>query len=98
MTAERIVEACEIYLEGFKASGWRPGRLDDESMRATASALGNGLCAPHVAWMVLETIALARAGRLEKAFRWLGFIQGWLWTQGWFSIDTLKRHNMPGGS
>lgn len=35
--------------------------------------------------------------RLEKKFRWLGFIQGVLWAEGIVSLDQLKRANMPNG-
>jgi hypothetical protein len=29
----------------------------------------------------------------EKAHRWLGFVQGVLWTQGIFTIDQLRDDN-----
>lgn len=54
----------------------------------------NGLPVGHALWMVGETIAFCEQNRMEKAFRWLGFIQGVLWTQGIHSIDELKEHNM----
>lgn len=33
--------------------------------------------------------------RLDKAFRWLGFIQGCLWTHAVYTLDELKDHNRP---
>ena len=36
-----------------------------------------------------------RLGRIEKAHRWLGFIQGILWQSGNFTIDQLANHNRP---
>lgn len=33
--------------------------------------------------------------RLEKAMRWLGFIQGALWLNGDFTLDELRDHNRP---
>ena len=33
--------------------------------------------------------------KFEKKLRWLGFIQGVLWCYGEFSLDELKRMNMP---
>ena len=58
-----------------------------------------GICGPiekleHVRWMVAETLTWP-AERLEKKFRWLGFIQGVLWAEGVASVDTLKKMNMP---
>lgn len=47
----------------------------------------------HVRWMCLEIPQLVAAGRLEKAGRWLGFVQGILWANGYMSIDALKDDN-----
>ncbi|PIP55763.1 MAG: hypothetical protein COX06_01695 [Candidatus Zambryskibacteria bacterium CG22_combo_CG10-13_8_21_14_all_42_17] len=33
--------------------------------------------------------------RMDKVFRWLGFIQGVLWVLQVFSLDDLKNHNRP---
>lgn len=33
--------------------------------------------------------------KIEKAMRWLGFIQGCLMCFGTFSLDDMKKHNMP---
>ncbi len=33
--------------------------------------------------------------RLEKVFRWLGFIQGCLWSFGIYTLDDLKNDNRP---
>lgn len=33
--------------------------------------------------------------RMDKVFRWLGFLQGVLWIQGIYTLDDLKKHNMP---
>lgn len=45
--------------------------------------------------MLPLTMSFAEEGRTEKAFRWLGFIQGVLWAEGVYSIDELKDHNKP---
>ena len=34
-------------------------------------------------------------GRREKAFRWLGFMQGVLYMAGQFTIEELANHNRP---
>jgi hypothetical protein len=48
----------------------------------------------HLRWMVVEASSWS-AERLEKKFRWLGFIQGALWADGLCDIDDLKRMNAP---
>lgn len=49
----------------------------------------------HAAWMtraILDGLASGEMGE-GKAFRWLGFLQGVLWTHGIFKLDDLKTHN-----
>jgi len=31
--------------------------------------------------------------KVEKAMRWVGFIQGWFWSKELFTIDEMKDHN-----
>lgn len=48
----------------------------------------------HLRAMIAQ-VALWPAERIEKKFRWLGFIQGTLWALGLVTIDTLKKQNAP---
>lgn len=47
----------------------------------------------HALWMCRMTRDFLRAGRLAKAYRWIGTIQGILLMNGVFSIAELKEHN-----
>lgn len=47
----------------------------------------------HLRWMIEETRSLLQQGKREKAFRWLGFIQGTLWGMGVARISELKNAN-----
>lgn len=49
----------------------------------------------HVAWAVEQCRLFVAEGRMEKAFRWLGFIQGALWYEGIYSIDELANQSRP---
>lgn len=49
----------------------------------------------HIVDMFPRLRVLIAEGRREKAMRWLGFIQGYLWTEGVCSLEELKRMNMP---
>lgn len=49
----------------------------------------------HAAWMLPEMLDFVEAGRIDKAFRWLGFVQGILWQNGFYSIEELANHNRP---
>lgn len=52
----------------------------------------------HIKSMFPRMREIIAEGRREKAMRWLGFIQGWLWAQGIYSVDELGKHNMPEAS
>ena len=47
----------------------------------------------HLLEMIPKAIQFIYDQRIEKAMRWLGFIQGSLWTHGIFTIEEMKNHN-----
>ena len=49
--------------------------------------------ARHALWMCAEARRFLQGGQREKADRWLGFVQGILWTFGHYSIDDMRGHN-----
>lgn len=52
----------------------------------------------HIQGMGERACKLVDEGRIEKAMRWLGFMQGALWALGVVDLDTLKKMNMPEGA
>ena len=47
----------------------------------------------HCYAMLDEMEGFIRENRMDKTFRWLGFIQGTLWVSGVFTLEELKTHN-----
>lgn len=47
----------------------------------------------HVTWMCETAKGYVLMGDREKAMRWLGFIQGVLWSDNVKSIDDMKEDN-----
>jgi hypothetical protein len=47
----------------------------------------------HVAWMCTQVPTFLALGKVEKAHRWLGFVQGILFLYEVFSLADLKDHN-----
>lgn len=45
---------------------------------------------PHVAGMCITIRTLITAVDDRKAMRWLGFVQGWLWSRGLRTIDEMR--------
>lgn len=82
MTAEKIQKVLDIYERRL---------LKDERERGLKDGPN------HVLEMIPLTREFVIHGRTEKAFRWLGFMQGVLWMSGYYTIDEMKQHNMPEG-
>ena len=49
----------------------------------------------HCHGMLDQIEEFVQQGRTEKAFRWLGFIQGCLWSQRLSTLADLKNDNRP---
>jgi hypothetical protein len=47
----------------------------------------------HARWMCGEILSLLIQGKVEKAERWLCFVQGVLWVNGICSIDEMRDDN-----
>jgi hypothetical protein len=64
--------------------------------RTLASNYGDAsLQLSHLGTMIPKMREMVAVGKREKVFRWLGFMQGVLWANGYFTIDELRAHNMP---
>ena len=53
------------------------------------------LVARHMLWMCEEARQFIAQGRIEKAMRWLGFLQGMFYCHDNFSIEELGNHSRP---
>ena len=49
----------------------------------------------HCHTMLDQMEQFLKDGRRDKVFRWLGFLQGVLWSTGCYTLDELKNHNRP---
>ena len=96
MTSEKIIEAFDDIARTIHARSSNPFmRLVP---RRDPTATGHYARMSHLLWMAGAGVDLVREGRLEKACRWLGFLQGALWWAGIQSIENAKKHNMPAGA
>lgn len=92
MTLDKVKEISEVYraklndkyryLQANKASETTYETIDRERIA-------------HVLYMIDTIQEFCRDGRTEKAMRWLGFMQGVLWTIGVYNLENLKNHCMP---
>lgn len=95
MTDDKIREAVAMVREMLPAAG--PRRLTDDEMSLTLfdGARLQRRVYQHLVFMCEEIPRQLDAGKRDKAFRWLGFLQGAVWSLGLASISELKRSNMP---
>jgi hypothetical protein len=47
----------------------------------------------HCLWMIGEMMVFVENGKIEKAMRWLGFLQACLLLTGHFTLSDLRNHN-----
>ncbi|RJO59537.1 hypothetical protein C4546_01525 [Candidatus Parcubacteria bacterium] len=90
MTPEKVIEVIGIYRQLFV--GRNIGKVDyphDEMLDGLMHDL------EHCHDMLDKIAEFVREGRMEKAFRWLGFVQGVLWASRVYSLTDLKNHNRP---
>jgi hypothetical protein len=52
----------------------------------------------HLLWMCDQITDFLKNDRIEKAMRWLGFLQGCCWMLNISSIEELKAQNAPSGT
>lgn len=90
MTPEKIKQVIQRYREQFVALGIEPKEFPHGEL--VGSSKGT---LEHCSSMLDRMETFVSEGHLEKAFRWLGFIQGCLWMQGVYSLDALKEDNRP---
>jgi len=90
MTPEKVLEVIEVYRQLFLKRGI--GKIDyphDEILDQAEVGL------EHCHGMLDQMIEFVHKGKIEKAFRWLGFVQGVLWTNGIYTLSQLRDHNRP---
>ena len=87
MTKEQVIAALakyEVQLSSSRGAMRWPSENPIHG-RADRSA--------HILWMCSEARKHLEADKVEKAMRWLGFIQGVLWADSFYTIEEMKDDN-----
>lgn len=96
MTPEKVLEVIFRYRAMFEGLGVPKEKLpEDLVLFVFTQHDSEKIMLPHCHAMLDEMEQFVKSGRMEKCFRWLGFIQGVLWARGNFSLNELKNHNRP---
>ena len=87
MTPEQIVDVVARYERDLTGRGVVPDRLPPSLLPSAQTGL------KHALWMCGEVRRQVMAGQVDKAMRWLGFVQGVLWMAGVSTIDSMREDN-----
>ncbi|MBI2062455.1 MAG: hypothetical protein HYT64_02085 [Candidatus Yanofskybacteria bacterium] len=90
MDREKVLKVIRIYREHFKKSG-----IPKKDFPHDQLTNGNESVLAHCHGMLDEMEKFVAEGRMDKVFRWLGFVQGCLWSTGCYDLESLKNHNRP---
>lgn len=90
MTKAKIREVLNIYKEELVRRNFSRHEFShDKTLHSRIDSL------QHVFAMIDKIEEFLEEDRMEKVFRWLGFIQGCLWASGLYTIKELKNHSRP---
>ncbi len=88
MTPDKIREVLAIYKKKFEELNISQKKSADNCLVAS-----NSQCLAHCHAMINQIEIFLNENRLDKSFRWLGFIQGCFWKTGIYTLEELKNHN-----
>ncbi len=90
MDAKKILEVIRMYRSYFTKKGIEAVDFPHNDKPDSSNDILS-----HCYGMLYKMEGFISEGRIEKAFRWLGFIQGCLWSTRQFSLEDLKNHSRP---
>ena len=88
LSREGLIKALDVHERVLKSLG-HEARMLDRFMKAPS----HWQVIQHAMAMCPMMRDLIAAGKLDRANRWLGFLQGLLWTQGLVSVNELRLIN-----
>lgn len=88
MDFEKVKAVLRSYDAHLKELGHEAARCEKPSAPDTRSQLS------HARWMCQEVLSNSEFSE-GKAKRWLGFVQGVLWSTGVRTVEQMKDDNRP---
>lgn len=90
MTADKIRLVLATYRQKFEKMGIPKKEAPYDSFPSS-----DEVCLAHCHDMLDKMEDFLNQGKIEKVFRWLGFIQGCLWRCGIYTINESRDQNRP---
>lgn len=88
MKKEKVQQVIDIYRNKFEELG--VGKVDYPHEELLDSQEHG---AEHCHGMLDKIEGFLKQDRMDKVFRWLGFVQCLLWSQRIYTLDDLMNHN-----
>jgi hypothetical protein len=87
MTEEQVLEVSDKYLDFIKKNKYVAKKHSELECPKSDEAI------EHSAWMLEQIPWFIKEGKIAKAMRWLCFVQGILWREGFTTIEEMKNDN-----
>ncbi|MDO8493379.1 MAG: hypothetical protein Q7S19_02430 [bacterium] len=88
MSKDKVLEAISTYRNYFEGN-----KIEKKSFPHDQHYPTRRQIMMHCHTMLDKMEAFIQEGKMEKTFRWLGFIQGCLWSESIHNLEELKDHN-----
>jgi hypothetical protein len=97
MTNEKLKSVFVRYRDvlDLRWPNIKPAQFNIVEMNRLGCNLDDLVVIAHYKFMCDEACRFVDDNCVPKAMRWLGFLQGVLWKDGYFTLDDLKQHSMP---
>ncbi len=90
MTKEKVKEVLGIYRKKFQEMG-----IPEQKFAKDKFPVWGLDFLAHCHAMIPEMEKFLEEGRTDKVFRWLGFLQGCLWSWHIYTVEEMANHNRP---
>jgi|SRR3989338_4031467 len=95
MNNQKVLEVIAIYRAYFEERNIHKIDFPHTLSLANYGDQAKEMALSHCHGMLDQMESFVAEGRMEKTFRWLGFIQGVLWLTGCYTLEELKNQNRP---
>jgi len=82
-----VIEVVHSYLQDLKRSSLYVGPLRNSEEPNLS----------HLGWMCGQILQFVEQDKMDKAMRWLGFVQGAFWVFRFRTVEAMKQDNKPEG-
>jgi hypothetical protein len=93
MTEDKVLEVIATYRARFEEMGIKKETFPHDQDITFIPWRTGILALEHCHSMLDQMETFVADHRMDKVFRWLGFVQCALWLQGLYTLDDLKEHN-----